>query len=1420
MTSTGAITDATGASLDVTNNATLTGVGITLADQATDTLTIGGTADLEAGSGAIIIGPAGTANFGSLTFNSTSAVSIQEDSATNLTGANTANSLSLTSTGAITDATGALLNVTNNGTFTGIGITLADQATDTLTVGGTADFESGSGAITIGPAGAANFGSLTFNSTNAVSIQEDSATNLTGSSTANSLSLTSTGAITDATGTSVNVTNNGTFTGVGITLADQATDTLSVGGTADFEAGTGAIIIGPAGTANFGSLTFNSTSSVSVQEDSATNLTGSNTAETARIWSVSDVTQSLGSSVTVETFAVTSDAGNIVLASDLNDVDNFAAQATNLGAGGKTVDFVDLDGFNVANLAVDGAFPTVQGINVTTQNGSTIRLRSGGDITQDSDAPVIADQLAAQATGDIDLCMAPNDVNTLAAKAGGNVSFKDANTFTLGTVIDDGSGTLTAPITGVSGIDIDLIANDSLVVNIAINTTGKVRLISLNGSITQTASITAQSLAVQARDFVDLSTQINHVDVFAATATLQHVYYRDADAVTIGQVLNDTDCPDVVDVTGVTAGTHVEIRGGTSIVVNQQVSAGDAVRLLADNGTVTQSATGVISANQLSVQAFGTGSLIDLNNATNNVRNFVATTLGDIDFLNKGTLTINADAGGAFVTSPVTGVTATGGGDVSIQTNDNTSGDGDLTVLQPINSTGATFGTITLTAEDSVVLSANVGNSNTPSVLVTAQNGSISQTTGLVAGDAVTMTAGTSISQTGAQIEGNNTVELSAGTSITQSSGTITAADISLDAGTSIAQNTNSEITATNGVTLTAGTDISQSASSIAGTNTVDLTAGGDITQSSGTVTGNIVTLQAGADIAQDTNSAITGNTSVTMTAGGSITQSASQITGPTVTLTAGSFIGATGAIIGLSAQQYNDGTAPGSTPNFADWTTLLNDNGNEIQVNTNALTATASGGDARINVNPLTTNVEITITAAGNVILTSLNANTGTLNANQITAGQNILLYTESNSVALGSLYTLQTTANSLVVDTGGTLSQLSNYRIATGNTASSPTNVLLQLLPNGIFPTNPPADASTNGGLSAIYSDYNFFQVQSPYPSPNEAVIRPMQDNSITARYGIAGETGWHNTIDWGDGTAPQTDPTGPDGALPQQAGGGVYTYSHLYQTTADATYNVNLTVSVDQSISLASHVGTDAPTFYLTRVLETKVVVNTVPPPPVFFMSPDLAPPTRVEVFYVQPASATPPMTAAQAELKLVESSTAVAEKRRFLQLWLVPEDNTEEVAIPVSSDGIKALNKEIDLEILQGDRLIETFKTLPDGRYRLMLYRTLGDEVLDERTVLETVITNGVPSNPLDEVIEQLRRQLDRESESENDEKIPGGAEIEFIETPAAPEVSHSDDAQGSGPSSAAAVGLLGSTWNALKSHPDRKPDPSRRQVLSR
>ncbi|MFO0919310.1 MAG: hypothetical protein U0872_13490 [Planctomycetaceae bacterium] len=124
------------------------------------------------------------------------------------------------------------MNVTNNGTFTGVGITLADQATDTLTVDGTADFEAGGGTL-IGPAGTANFGSLTFNSTNAVSIQEDSATNLTGS--ARPIHVVDLDRRRSPSAPApLNVTNNGPSP-ASASPSRSGPETLTVGGTAGWK---------------------------------------------------------------------------------------------------------------------------------------------------------------------------------------------------------------------------------------------------------------------------------------------------------------------------------------------------------------------------------------------------------------------------------------------------------------------------------------------------------------------------------------------------------------------------------------------------------------------------------------------------------------------------------------------------------------------------------------------------------------------------------------------------------------------------------------------------------------------------------------------------------------------------------------------------------------------------------------------------------------------------------------------------------------------------------------------------------------------------------------------------------------------------------------------------------------------------------
>ena len=99
---------------------------------------------------------------------------IAEDSAAVLSGTSTADSLDLDSAAGITNAASASLTVTNNADLNGTSIALGEQTSDAI-----------------------NFGSLTFNSAGSVVIAEDSATVLSGTSTADSLDLDSTGSITD-----------------------------------------------------------------------------------------------------------------------------------------------------------------------------------------------------------------------------------------------------------------------------------------------------------------------------------------------------------------------------------------------------------------------------------------------------------------------------------------------------------------------------------------------------------------------------------------------------------------------------------------------------------------------------------------------------------------------------------------------------------------------------------------------------------------------------------------------------------------------------------------------------------------------------------------------------------------------------------------------------------------------------------------------------------------------------------------------------------------------------------------------------------------------------------------------------------------------------------------------------------------------
>ena len=195
-------------------------------------------------------------NFGSLTFNSAGSVLIAEDSDTLLVGTSTAGSLALSSTGLLTNAGMARLTVANLAGFSGGTVDLGNQISDAL-----------------------NCGTLSFNAAGAVTITENSDTVLAGSNAAGSLQLTSGGAITDATGTSLTVAG----------LA-QLADTGGAGITLD-------------AANNFGSLTFHSTGTVRITENSDMNLVGSNTA--------SSLLLAPAANVFVESGAVLGGAGSV-----------------------------------------------------------------------------------------------------------------------------------------------------------------------------------------------------------------------------------------------------------------------------------------------------------------------------------------------------------------------------------------------------------------------------------------------------------------------------------------------------------------------------------------------------------------------------------------------------------------------------------------------------------------------------------------------------------------------------------------------------------------------------------------------------------------------------------------------------------------------------------------------------------------------------------------------------------------------------------------------------------------------------------------------------------------------------------------------------------------------------------------------------
>lgn len=1125
-------------------------------------------------------------------------------------------------------------------------------------------------------------------------------------------------------------------------------------------------------------------------------------------------------SITAQSLGAVANAGKVDLSLSTNKLDVIAARAVT------EVNFQDgtdaTSGFDVGTVTAGGTGRTggtrlfepvasdanLHGITTTATADGVVRLQTlAGDITQ-SDA-INTNQLGAVSSqGKVDLSLSTNNVDVFAARGVTEVNFQNGAGatagFDVGTVIAGGSGR-----TGGSRLFVP-VGSDVNLHGITTTSTsgGVVRLQALAGDITQSDAISTNQLgAVSSQGKVDLSLSTNKVDVFAARGVTE-VNFQDGAGATTGFNVGTVTAGG----TGRTVGTRlfVPVASDANLHgITTTVASGGVVRLQALEGNITQS--DAIVTQSLSA---GAAAAVDLRLTSNSVDVFAAEAGNHVYFGDSKGLTIDSvSAGGRSKPtddpriSQKTGVT-------SNKIANSTDADieflitsGDLKIEKPIE-----IATKSAALNDTVRL--------------WAQNGSILQTpTGSITSSRLSAKAEQGSHSISLENSLNNVQSFAA-----SAPGSISFTDLGKLTITQI--NGGALATATvDGIRSTNSGEITVTTSNTPGQHDADLIVAA-VVDSTGATPGAIHltgehTVQLGHSVG---HAAVNDQTPVVdINATESvISRTAGSIAARTVNLKAGQDIGSGTSDADLNEELNQPGK--GTKDNPIDWNAVLQGNPTGVYViartlNLSSTSGSVINGSVWVNVSPLVVaeTAEVTpLIATQNVVITnglSPGDRSGALALDGIGAGGRILIYSTPASVDyyLGSIVTGLSTANSVAIEAGKSLGKIEqhqinspyHYEIQTGNM------LLLQLGENQVYG---PFNLATNDGLANAYKNYDFFQVKSPLPTPVEANIRALQSNGIIATYGkqSGGKTeyGWNVVVSWGDLSAnPFTSYTSKSADVTS-----AYTLFHNYAITDQGFYKVDISVAVDPSISLAqrgpasgqnSVVSPNGVTYLEQRVLQTVIPATTVVLQPQFFARPEVIPPTQVMATPVPLATAVQPPVNPPIVFEFFSPEAASVEKNKYLTLSLIPEDGSMPQPVKILQNG--QLTEKLDLQILEGDQLIELFKTLPDGHYRLDIYQMLDDEPLDERTILDAVITNGVPSDPIDEIIDQLRRNLDRDDVADPVQPDARGANLEIVPEQAAPLASISPESNAE-TNSAATVGVWGGLMGLMTSSLSRKrPD---------
>ncbi len=417
-----------------------------------------------------------------------------------------------------------------------------------------------------------------------------------------------------------------------------------------------------------------------------------------------DVTQTAAGTITAAELAVVVPGQSVALNTADNDVDTLAGQAADFAfndvdtyALGNVSDgafCVGFNGLDVTNICLSGTDVTVDSAINTT---GTVRINSTGTVTQTQ--TITASELGIYATDTVTLELA-NDVDTLAAEVTGSGSgfrFNDIDDVTVDTVTQ--GACLPNDVTGITTNDGDVCIETATTLDFqqAVAAGAGVVRLDVPGAITQAAAgtITAGSLGIDSDAAVTLD-QANDVDTLAADLSggAGGFQFNDADGFTVGSVTAGGCLAGDVD--GVTtAGQDICLQAGTTLHISQAVNAGAAVVRLLTGGSITQAATGPITAVSLGVDSDGTATL-DQGNDVDTLAADLTGGTGGFQFNDTDDVVVNSVTAGGCFAGQVDGI-ATTDADVCLQTG---------TTLDFQQAVAAGAGTIRLAATGAVTQAA------------------------------------------------------------------------------------------------------------------------------------------------------------------------------------------------------------------------------------------------------------------------------------------------------------------------------------------------------------------------------------------------------------------------------------------------------------------------------------------------------------------------------------------------------------------------------------------------------------------------------------------------------------------------------------------------------------------------------------------